>query len=104
MFGHGVMNEDLPMDNLRLEMNPASFYLFSYHHLEYAKFDSDKDRDTLTLSFLGYHVRIVGHHLRELAVAIQKRAVESIIQIPNRYSAAAGNQTGFVEFIEVQAR
>jgi len=97
------MNENLPMDNLRLEMNPESFYLFSYHHLEFAKFDSDKDRDTLTLSFLGHQVRIAGHHLRELAVAIQKRTVESIIQMPGRHSEVARSQAAFVEAIEVQA-
>jgi len=97
------MGENVPMDSLRLEVNPESFYLLSYHHLEFAKFDAGKDRDTVTLSFLGHQVRIVGRHLRELAVAIQKRAVESIIQMPGRYSAAAGNQIGFVESIEVQA-
>ena len=66
-----VVGENVPIDNLRLEMNPESFYLFSYHHLEFAKFDSDKDRDTLMLTFLSHQVRIAGHHLRELAVAIQ---------------------------------
>ncbi len=66
--------------NLRLELNSESFYLLSYHYLEYAKFDSEKDRDTLMLSFLGHQVRIVGRNLRELAVALQKRAVESVMQ------------------------
>ena len=46
-----VVGENVPIDNLRLEMNPESFYLFSYHQLEFAKFDSDKDRDTLMLAF-----------------------------------------------------
>ncbi len=93
----------MPIDNLRLEMNPESFYLFSYHQLEFAKFDSDKDRDTLMLTFLSHQVRIAGHHLRELAVAIQKRTVESIIQLPDRHSEAARSQAAFVETIEVQA-
>lgn len=102
-LSRSVVGENVPMDSLRLEVNPESFYLLSYHHLEFAKFDSGKDRDTLVLSFVGHQVRIAGHHLRDLAVAIQKRAVESIIQMPGRYSGAAGNQTGFVESIEVQA-
>ena len=102
-LSRSVMGENVPMDSLRLEVNPESFYLLSYHHLEFGKFDSDKERDTLTLSFLGHQVRIAGRNLRELAVAIQKRAVESIIQMPGRYSAATGNQGGFVETIEVQA-
>ena len=67
------MGENVPMDNLRLEMNPESFYLLSYHHLEFGKFDSDKERDTP-----GPFVRrpsgatIEGRNLRELAVAHSK--------------------------------
>ena len=98
-----VVGENVPIDNLRLEMNPESFYLFCYHHLEFAKFDSDKGRDTLMLTFLSHQVRIACHHLRELALAIQKRAVESIIQMPGLHSETARSQAGFVEAIEVQA-
>jgi hypothetical protein len=103
-LSRSVMGENVPMDNLRLEVNPESFYLLSYHHLECAKFDSGKDGDTLTLSFLGHQVRIVGRNLRELAVALQKRAVESITPMPNRYSVAASGQGGSVEAIEVQIK
>jgi hypothetical protein len=102
-LSRSVMGENVPMDNLRLELNPESFYLLSYHHLEFGKFDSDKERDTLALSFVGHQVRIEGRNLRELAVALQKRAVESIIQMPNRYSPTAISQAGFVELIEVQS-
>ena len=42
-------------------------------------------------------------NLRELAVDIQGRAVEFIKLVPGRYSAAAGNEAGFVESIEVEA-
>jgi hypothetical protein len=98
-----VMGEHLPMDNLRLETDSGSFYLFSYHHLDFAKFDSDKGRDALTLSFLGHQVRIAGRNLRELAIAIQKRAVESIQTMPTRYSGAAGNAASFVESIEIES-
>lgn len=40
MAGH------LPMNNLWLEMNSVLFYLFSYHHLDFAKFNSDRTRIT----------------------------------------------------------
>ncbi|MGA2869955.1 MAG: hypothetical protein ABSF34_12455 [Verrucomicrobiota bacterium] len=98
------MGENVPVDGLRLEVNPESFYLLSYHHLEFGKFESGKDRDVLALAFTGHQVRIVGRNLRELAVALQKRAVEAIIPMPNRYSAAASAQGGLVEVIEVQAK
>ena len=97
------MGENVPVDSLRLEVNPELFYLLSYHHLEFGKFEAGKDRDVLTLAFIGHQVRIAGRNLRELTVAIQKRAVEAIIPMPNRYSAAATAQGGLVEVIEVQA-
>jgi len=97
------MGENVPMDGLRLEVSPDSFYLLSYHHLEFGKFESGKDRDVLTLAFIAHQVRIVGRNLRELAVAVQKRAVESITPMPNRYNATASAQGGLVEVIEVQA-
>ena len=97
------MGENLPIDNLRLEINPESSYLFSYHHLEFAKFDSDKGRDTLALTFFSHQVRIAGHHLCELAVAIQKRTVEAIIPMPGRQSEVARSEAAFVEAIEVKA-
>ncbi len=102
-LSRSVMGGHLPMDNLRLEMNPDSFYLFSYHHLDFAKFDSDQGRDSLTLSFLGHQVLIAGRNLRELAIAIQNRAVESIIQTPPRYAGMAGTVLSFVESIEIQS-
>jgi hypothetical protein len=98
-----VIGEHVPIDSLRLEVSPESFYLLSYHHLEFGKFESGKDRDTLTLAFIGHQVRVVGRNLRELAVAVQKRTVEAITPLPNRYSAASGAQGGLVEVIEVQA-
>jgi hypothetical protein len=98
-----VMNEHLPIDSLRLEVTADSFHLLPYHHMEFATFDSNKERDTLTLSFLGHQVRIAGRNLRELAVAIQKRAVESIRPTPNRYAGIAGNDGSFVEAIEIEA-
>ena len=71
--------------------------------MEFATFDSNKERDTLTLSFLVHQARIAGRNLRELAFAIQKRAVESIRPAPNRYAGIAGNDGSFVEAIEIEA-
>ena len=98
-----VMNEHVPLDNLRLELSASCFHLLSYHHLDSAKFESVKEQDALTISFLNHQVRIVGRNLRELAMAIQSRSVESIKPMPARYSAAAGVETGFVESIEIEA-
>lgn len=97
----GVNSVPVPHDNLRLETSATCFYLLSYHHIDFAKFEADRERDTLTISFLNHQVRIGGRNLRELAIGIQDRSVEFIKPIPGRYSATAGNETGFVESIEV---
>jgi hypothetical protein len=98
----GVNNFETPTDNLRLEVSATFFHVLSYHHMDSAKFESTKERDTLTLSFYHHQARIEGRNLRELAIAIQGRTVESIKIIPSRYGGVAGNETGFVESIEVE--
>ena len=71
--------------------------------MDAAKFESAKDQDTLVISFLNHQVRMSGRNLRELAIAIQSRSVESIKPMPGRYSGAEGTEAGFVESIEVEA-
>jgi hypothetical protein len=101
-FNYGVNNSRTPVDNLRLEVSSECFHVLSYHHLDSAKFESAKDRDTLTLSFFRHQVRIVGRNLRGLAVELQRRTVEFIKAVPNRYGAVAGEEGGLVESIEVE--
>jgi hypothetical protein len=102
-FSRSVVGEHVPLDSLRLELSPTRFCFLSYHHLDIAIFESATDRDTLTISFLNHQVRIAGTNLRELAVAIQSRSVESIKPMPGRYSGAKAAEAGFVESIEVEA-
>jgi len=99
----GVNSVPVPNDNLRLETSATCFYLLPYHHMDFAKFDAARDRDTVTIAFLNHQVRICGRNLRELALGIQARAVEFIRLMPGRY-AAAGNEAGFVETIEIDER
>ncbi len=101
-LSRAVMGEHVPLDHLRLELNSSCFYLLSYHHMEIAKFEFVQDCDTLTISFLNHRVRMTGKNLRELAIAIQSRSVESIKPIAGRYGAAVGSETGFVEAIEIE--
>ena len=92
---------NLPMDHLRVEVSASCFYLFPYHHMDLAKFESIKDRDTITISFLNHRVRICGTHLRDWAIALQTRTVEAILSVPERY-AAVGSEGGAIETIEVE--
>lgn len=87
-------------DSLRLEVNPACFYLLAYHHLDMAKFESDKGGDILTLSFLNRTVRITGKNLRRLAINIQKRNIEWVKPLPDKYDVLA-NDDAWIKAIEV---
>ena len=88
-------------DSLRLEINPACFYLLAYHHLDMAKFESDQSGDTLTLSFLNRTVRMTGKNLRRLAIKIQKRDVESVKPMPDKYGALAIDDV-WIKSIEIK--
>ena len=92
---------NVPMDHLRVEIDASCFYLFPYHHMELAKFESGEGKDTITISFLNRRVRISGTNLRDWAVALQTRTVESIKPVPARY-AALGSEGGAVEAIEIE--
>src|SRR5579862_2844931 len=99
----GVNGFAVPMENLRLEVNPSCFCLLSYHHMDMAKFESAKDRDLITISFLTREVKISGRNLRQLALSLQERSVEYIKPAPTRYSGVAGSESGFVESIEIKS-
>ena len=88
-------------DSLRLEINPACFYLLAYHHLDMAKFESNQGGDTLTLSFLNRTVRMTGKNLRRLAIKIQKREVESVKPMPDKYGVLATDEV-WIKTIEIQ--
>ena len=102
-FKRGVNGSSVPMEHLRLELNPKSFYLLPYHHLELVKFEAGEGLDTLTLSFLKRTVLITGKNLRELGLALQDRAVEFVKPMPvfDRYSSVAGKEA-LVKTIEIQ--
>ena len=101
-FKRGVNGSPVPMEHLRLELNPKGFYLLSYHHLELVKFEAGDGLDTLTLSFLKRTVLITGKNLRELGLALQDRAVEFVKPMPvfDRYSSLAISE-GAVKAIEI---
>lgn len=88
-------------DSLRLEITPTCFYLLPYHHLDMAKWESEKGGDTLTLSFLNRTVRMTGKNLRDLASKIQRRDVESVRPKPDKYGVLASDDI-WIKSIEVE--
>jgi hypothetical protein len=101
----GVNNSPTPADNLRLELNPKSFLLLPYHHLELVKFEAGESQDTLTLSFINRTVQITGKHLRDLALALQDRAVAFIrvLSALDRYVVLVGHESS-VKTIEIEEK
>jgi hypothetical protein len=98
-----VTGDHMPLDNVRLELTATCFYLLPYHHLELVKFESSRERDTISLTFVDHQVTIAGRNLRTLAVAFQERAVRAVQPMPKRYETAAGNDA-YVESIEFEER
>jgi hypothetical protein len=101
----GVNSNPAPVDNLRLELNPKSFLLLPYHHLELVKFEAGDGLDTLTLSFINRTVQITGKNLSDVALALQDRAVEFVRILPalDRYSSVAGREV-VVKTIEIEQK
>lgn len=101
----GMGDYYMEKDNLRLELNSKSFLLLPYHHLELVKFEAGESLDTLTLSFINRTVCIVGKSLRELALALQDRAVEFIRVLPalDRYVVLVGHESS-VKTIEIEEK
>jgi hypothetical protein len=80
-----IVDNHIPLDNLRLETSPTRFCVVPYHHLEFAEFESAQSEEVITLQFLNRSVRIRGRNLRTLGEALQERTVESINPLPERY-------------------
>jgi hypothetical protein len=97
----GVNSSPIPMDHLRLELNPKSFLLLPYHHLELVKFEAGDRQDTLMLLFLNRTVCITGKSLRELALGLQDRCVEFVKPLPERYASLVGDEVS-VKTIEIE--
>lgn len=97
----GVNSGPVPVDHLRLELNPKSFLLLPYHHLELVKFEAGDGQDTLTLLFLNRTVCVTGKSLRELALALQDRCVEFVKPLPERYASLVGDEVS-VKAIEIE--
>lgn len=95
-------SKDAQAQSLRVELNGGSFFVFPYTHLTFAKIEREESGEVLTVSFTTHDVRVAGRNLRELAVALQKLAVDWIKQAPTRYATLAAKDSVFIETIEVK--
>ena len=94
-------NKDAQAQCLRAELSDDNSFILPYTHLTFAEMKREEGRDVLTASFTSHDLRIVGKNLRELAIALQRLAVDWIKPAPARYAALAANEAVFIESIEV---
>ncbi len=96
-------NEDPQSQALRVELKSGNFFVFPVSHFLSGEFTRGDDGDVLTLLFTTHAVTIRGRHLREVALASQKLAVESIKEIAPKYAKLAEPNAAVVLSIEVAA-
>ena len=97
-------NEDPQAQALRIELNSGNFFVFPLSHFLSAEFTRADNGDSLNLAFSTHEVRIRGRHLREVALALQKLAVEWIRETPQKYAALADTNAALIQSIEVSAK
>ena len=95
-------NKDAQAQCLRAELSDDNSFILPYTHLTFAKIGHEKGSDVLTASFTSHDLRIVGKNPRELAIALQRLAVDWIKPAPPRYAALAPSDAVFIEKIEVE--
>ncbi len=99
----GCWDRDPNAQALRVEMSDDSAFVFPYAHLNFGKLESESGLEKLRLMFGSHEVCITGKRLRELLLAVQKLAVESVKELPARYAAISDRDSVFIEKIEVKA-
>ena len=95
-------NKDAQAQCLRVELSDDNAFIFPYTHLTFASMEREEGRDVLIASFTSHDLRIVGKNLRELAIALQRLAVDWLKPAPPRYAALASSEAVFIEKIEVE--
>ena len=96
-------NEDPQTQTLRVELKSGNLFVFPVSHFLSAEFTRGDEGDVLKLIFTTHEVTIHGRHLREVAQALQKLAVEWIKEIAPKYAKLAEPNAAVILSIEVTA-
>jgi len=104
---HPCWNRDYQAQALRVELADGNLYVFPYRRLAFARFESRDNHDTLHVVLDTHQIHITGKHLLEVALALQKSAMDWVRELPNRYGSQADDDHAWITSItvsEVQAR
>ena len=99
---HPSWNKDHQAQALRVELADGSLYVFPYRRLAFVRFESGNDHDELHVVLDTHQIHITGKHLREVALALQKSAVDWVRELPGRYSSQASDDHALITRITVQ--
>ena len=86
---------------LRVDLQSGEYYVFPYIHFGFARFEPAGDREALQVSFATHDIRVSGHNLREIGLALQKMAVDWIREAPARYAGLTETGSAFIERINI---
>ena len=98
---HPCWNKDYQVQALRVELADGNLYVFPYRRFAFARFESGQYHDTLHVLLDTHKIQITGKHLREVAVAFQKFAVDWVRELPARYDAQADDGHAWITDIAV---
>ena len=96
-------NEGQQTQALRVELKSGNFFVFPISHFLSAEFTQGDKGDVLKLLFTTHGVTIFGQHLREVALALHKLAVEWIKEIAPKYARFAEPNAAVILSFEVVA-
>lgn len=96
-------NEDPQTQAIRVELNSGNFFVFPVSQFLSAEFSRDEGGDSLKLLFATHGITVRGKHLREVALAMQKLAVDWLKEIAPKYAALAEPNAAVILSIQVAA-
>lgn len=95
-------NEDQNTQALRVELPDGKIFILPISHLLAAAFSrEDRHDDKLELTFSTHRVTLRGRHLREIALALHKLAVDWIKTVAPKYAPLADPKAALIVSIEV---
>ena len=97
-------NKDYQAQGLRVELADGNLYVFPYRRLAFVRFESGNDHDTLRVVLDTHEIHITGKHLRQVALAFQKSAVDWVRELPGRYGSQADDDHVWITSIAVSER
>jgi hypothetical protein len=98
---HPCWNKDYQVQALRVELADGNLYVFPYRRFAFARFESGQEYDTLHVALDTHEIQITGKHLREVAVAFQKFAVDWLRELPTRYVSQADDGHAWITGVTV---